>query len=199
MKKLKWLLILLILMIGIGVAVYHMQKNRAEKKAYEVLSTLVPRNKQIKLKITTPGNGLRLFPESYDFAVTTKEDYNHWRSVVVKRKHFLSPGTGDNQMKELINDPNNCEIIYKTTQTVKRGKPDDDIMMIYGDDGFINSHYPSNSPYTNQRHFKTWNQALKHMYDNFSCLPSNEELVSKWDFPSKTVKELAEYRKSLNK
>ncbi|BDR55544.1 hypothetical protein [Xylocopilactobacillus apis] len=174
------------------------QYKTAEAKAYQELSTLVPRSKQIKVDVRySQAVGLELFPNFYEFEVTTKEDYNHWKKIVLKRRKFL--GSDDFETsKEKVNDVKYCEITYKTNQTIKKGKPDDDILMVYGDDGFL-THPVQEPTHDNRRHFKTWNIALKHMYDNFAYVPSNQELVKKWKFPAQNVKEMNSYRQSLNK
>ncbi|BDR58185.1 hypothetical protein [Xylocopilactobacillus apicola] len=205
MKKIRKVLIIFVSIItvpmiafAVYMSVYSYQHNIARNKGYKEISTVVPISRQIRMEDNTPTRVLSFFPKSYEINITTKEDYEHWKKLVLKRGKLLY-GDGPHshqELKEYVKDVNHCELFYSSEQTVKNTKPDESLAMLMN--GYVMNPDPK-SPYTNQKGFKTWNDAIKNMYDNFACVPSNHDLIEKWKFPKKNIEEMNTYRKKLGK
>ncbi|BDR56713.1 hypothetical protein [Xylocopilactobacillus apis] len=176
--------------------------HNSRQKAFEEISKVVPRSKQIFIeqRQTPPQTYSLEFPKSYDTFVTTKKDYEHWKKLVLKRGKFFDTSHDNKNLKEDVKDIKNYEIVYGSSQPASGSNPQEDLKMWSGQkNGNYGIDLDTKSSPLNQNHFKTWEEALKFMYDNFAYLPSESDLVKKWRFPADTVKRLSNYRKSLGK
>jgi len=175
----------------IGILVTEsIQEHRAEAKASQVISQVVPKAKQIVIKTEAyPLAGPELFPQTYEVKMTTQKDYDHWRKLVLARKQPLASDEQPKDLKAYVEDMKNCEITYSSIQTRDNTAPDKTKLDMLAGNVYFTLYPDKRTPYANKTgNAKTWVGALQAMQDNFAYRPTNQALVAKWGFPASLFK-----------
>lgn len=196
-------LIPILFLIGLAIT-EKIQLHISQTKATQAISQLVPKDKQIIIDTrTNPGGMFDLTPPAtYITTVTTQKDYERWKKLVLKRGKLLSSdhltpdGTEPSNLKAFVKNIKHCEINYESEQSIANSKPDmTNLDMGLGSQAYYIYPDPKTMNPNLTRFSKTWQGSLQIMYDHFSYLPSNTDLVKKWRFPANAVQDLAGERK----
>ncbi|MCG4281949.1 hypothetical protein [Lacticaseibacillus saniviri] len=197
------LLIPVLFLIGLSIT-EKIQLHISQTKATQVISQLVPKEKQIIIETRShPGGMLDLTPpDTYVTTVTTQKDYELWKKLVLQHgqllssDHLLPDGTEPSNLKAFVKNIKHCEINYESEQSIANSKPDmTNLDMGLGSQAYYIYPDPKTMNPNLTRFSKTWQGSLQIMYDHFAYLPSNTDLVKKWRFPANAVQDLAGERK----